>query len=369
MLRSIAAIIAFLPLAAPVLAAEPDPFAGVSESTATASQPGAPSWSRSLFEENFGFRKEILSQFTAGSREPASSRQSVGFEALKKFSSETATIASFNFQGRIVRRDRFVPVLNDLDGMSHPGWSFEYHNLYADLYSIVGDVGRVNARVGRFYVPFGLNLQTDTHGTILQLSNEQNFGFERDWYTGLWGALSDNLNYDAYYLAGSGYDLKYRGQKGLGAARVSLSNRFSSEHNLEGGLSAIVGDRLIDGTPVGTQRAGIDGRYRQPVPTGLVTWTSEISGGRDVPQAVVMQLYQAEYLHASRRWGLATQYRRHWQDQLGSDGSLIGEVSWYFRNDVGNSNLHWIKLNVERQVERAVGRLDTIWALQYYRYW
>jgi hypothetical protein len=52
---------------------------------------------------------------------------------------------------------------------------------------------------------------------VLQLSNERNFGFERDWYAGFWGTINKHLNYDAYYLTGSGYDLKYKGQKGLGA--------------------------------------------------------------------------------------------------------------------------------------------------------
>jgi hypothetical protein len=257
-----------------------------------------------------------------------------------------------------------------MEGMRRPNWFFEYHNLYLDLYNVLGGVGRVNFRAGRFYVPFGLNLQTDTHGTIIQLSNERNFGFERDWYSGVWGALSEDLNYDAYYLAGSGYDLKFKGQSGLGAARVSLANEYSSNQGIEGGLSMLGGQRLSeDGARVDTQRAGIDARYRQPVPTGLLTWSSELTGGRDVPDAVFTQLYQAEYLRASRRWGLATQYRRFWRQGGGADGSIIGEASWYFRNDVGNSNLHWIKLNVERQVEKTRGRRDVIVALQYYRYW
>ena len=84
------------------------------------------------------------------------------------------------------------------------------------------NVGRFNFRAGHFYVPFGLNLQTDTHGTVLQLSNERNFGFERDWHAGVWGSINRHLNYDAYYLTGSGYDLKFKGQSGLGAVRVSL---------------------------------------------------------------------------------------------------------------------------------------------------
>ena len=106
------------------------------------------------------------------------------------------------------------------------------------------NVGRFNFRAGRFYVPFGLNLQTDTHGTVLQLSNERNFGFERDWYTGFWGAINKHLNYDAYYLTGSGYDLKFKGQSGLGALRISLANKYSSQYGLEGGVSVMAGERL-----------------------------------------------------------------------------------------------------------------------------
>jgi hypothetical protein len=47
----------------------------------------------------------------------------------------------------------------------------------------------------------------------------------------------------------------------------------------------------------------------------------------------------------------------------------VGEVSWYFRNDLGNANLHWVKLNLERALERQRGGNDTIISLQYYRYW
>ena len=371
----------------------PDPFAGVVESTSTIGQaPG--SWAQRFFTENFAFRKELMSQFATSEQAPAYSRQSVGFETLKKFSSETATVASLDFQGRLVRRDRYAPVLDDTEGANRPGWSFEYHNAYLDLYNVLDpvlsekgqaeNVGRFNLRAGQFYVPFGLNLQTDTHATILQLSNERNFGFDQDWYAGFWGALNENLNYDAGYLVGSGYDLKYRGQSGLAGARLSLANKYSYDYGLESGFSVIDGERLSPeaaqrdplvaaragpSSVVDTQRVGLDGRWREPVPTGLLTWSSELSGGRDMPDAVLTQLYQAEYLHDSRRWGLSTQYRRFWQDGPGSDASIIGEATWYFRNDVGNANLDWIKINVEKQVERAQGRMDTIVALQYYRYW
>jgi hypothetical protein len=339
------------------------------------------SWLRNFFKDNFGFRKEIMSQFDTSEHGRPASRQSVGFEVLKKFSTDTATVAAFDFQGRLVRRDGFNPVPNDTEGEFRQGWAFEYHNLYVDLYNVLNpllsdsqrgrNVGRFNIRAGRFYVPFGLNLQTDTHGTVLQLSNDRNFGFERDWYGGFWGSINSHLNYDAYYLAGSGYDLKFKGQSGLGALRLSLSNKYRAEYGLEAGLSIVGGERLSaqsDSLPIRTRRVGLDGRYRRPGGSGLLTFTSEFSGGQDVHNRILSQLHEAEYLHRSRRWGVAAQFRRFNDEGMGSDASVIAELSWYFRNDVGNSNMHWIKLNVERQLDRIKGPPATIVTLQYYLY-
>ena len=367
---------------------EADPFADLDEAPApkAASEQAPLSLRQTLFGENFVFIKEIMSQFDVNERGHTASRRSLGFETLKKFSTATTTFASFDFQGRLVRRDGFNPVLNDLEGQRRPGWKFEYHNVYLDLYNVLnpvlsddqrGDaVGHFNLRVGRFYVPFGLNLQTNTHGTLLQLSNEENFGFERDWYTGFWGSVNKDVNYDVYYLAGSGYDLKFKGQSGIGAFRLSLANKFSYDYGLEGGFSVLGGERLsaIAMSPVETKRVGLDGRYRQTVPTGLLTVTSELSGGRDDSNTVFTQLYQAEYLRSSRKWGVSTQYRRFQQEGLGADAFIIGEISWYFRNDVGDANLHWIKFNVQHQLEQMQGQEQmfgpraTIFTLQYYFY-
>lgn len=356
-----------------------DPFAGVHPQEAPAAAAPQSRW-RSFFSDNFGFRKEVMSQFATG--DERSSRQSVGFEVLKKFSTATRTVAAFDFQGRFVRRDGYNPVLNDREGLMRPGSTFEYHNFYLDLYDVLHPalsseqkqrfVGKLNFRAGRFYVPFGLNLQTDTHGPVLQLSNDRNFGFERDWYTGFWGSLNRHLNYDAYYLAGSGYDLAFRGQRGLGALRLSLGNQYLSRYGLEAGVSVLGGERLAMETnrPLETRRQGVDARWRHAVPGGTVTLTHESSRGRDGGAAVTMQLHQAEFLHASRRWSAAGQFRRF--ASHGADASVLADVTWYLRNDVGNSNLHWLKLVVERRLERlrhsAMPQPDTVVALQYYFY-
>jgi hypothetical protein len=359
-------------LAASAAAQQSDPFAGVEP--ASAKPADTPSGFKRFFGDNLGFREEVMSQFDTNQDGNFASRQSVGFEVLKKFSTATSTWASFDFQGRLVRRDGFNPVINDMEGAGRPGWAFEYHNFYADFYNVFNplmtdaerseNVGRFNFRVGRFYVPFGLNLQTDTHGTVLQLSNEDNFGFERDWYAGFWGRINKHLNYDAYYMTGSGYNLKFKGQSGLAAVRLSLSNRYSSQYGLEGGVSVIAGERLtMNDVPLKTQRVGIDGRYRRAVPTGLLTFTTELSGGRDARDAVFMQLYQAEYLRASRRWGISSQFRRR---EL--EASISGELAWYLRNDVAGSNVHSIRLNVQRRFQTACLPPHTVVTLQYYLY-
>ena len=377
------------------------------------------SWGYKLFHENFTFKKELYSQFTYSAQdnfedrdgfEKIYSRQSVGFEVLKKFSTKSATIAAVDVQGRFVRRDNFIPVVNDMEGVERDGWFFEVHNAYADFYNIFNPVlspkakgdnlGRFNMRVGRFYVPFGLNTQSDTHGTILQLSNDRNFGFERDWYVDMWGSLNKYLNYDAYYALGSGYDFSFKGQKGLAGGRVSLADKFNIDYGLQAGASFIYGERIdphavehsvsvgkaSEGNEiVNTMRGGFDVRYRKQVPGGSLTYTTEWSFGKDEGDEVATQLHQLDFLSRKRNWGLSAQYRRFYQNMKlpsqytpskhgivddKADASLFGEFTWYFRNDIGNSNLHWIKLNVEREIEWHEKRpLDTKITLQYYRYW
>ncbi|NCB40528.1 MAG: hypothetical protein EOM80_17345 [Erysipelotrichia bacterium] len=346
------------------------------------------------------FKNEIMTQFSFSSGDNGADevyhRHSYGFEFLKKFANEVSTTSSFNLQARLVFRRQFVPLVSDMEGEERPELFFEYHNLYFDFYNALDswlapeararNLGRFNFRLGRFYLPFGLNLQTDTHGTILQLTNDRNFGFERDWYAGFWGALDKNLNYDLYYMLGSGYEIAARGQSGLIGARVSLSNRFLYDQGLEAGLAIITGERLSKHALmrsrsvmanagsrqiVDTMRVGLDGRYGQAVKGGKMTLTTEVSTGKDETDDVFTQLYQLDFLRRDRKFGWATQYRRFWQEitHNETDASLIGELTWYFNNDVGNTNLEWIKLNIEKKLAAQNGNEETITSLQYYRYW
>jgi len=385
-----------------------DPFAGLAENDASASaQMRLRSAAEGRRTRSF-IKQELYEQLTwrDGGNEPYR-RLSYGGELLQRFSDSVKTWGSFNAQLRLVNRAKYITTQNDAEGEARTDWFLEYHNLYFDDFDALDSflspeararhLGRFNFRAGRFYLPSGINLQTDTHGTLLQLSNERNFGFERDWYAGFWGAVSPSLNYDLYGMAGSGYDLRLEGQKGLLGFRLSLANKYLFDSGWEGGISLITGERISkhalmrspsvmaladSGRFIETRRVGVDARHSRPVSRGTLTMTGEWSAGRDEEDHLFTQLYQMDFLRRDRKLGYSLQYRRFRQeigpgpmpamvDQVPGpdDASLIGEVTWYFRNDIGNANLHWLKLNVERQFERQTGKPGVLTAIQYYRYW
>lgn len=375
-------------------AAGNDPFddLGVTPSSTNAAALAEPDWA-----DNLLLRKEVYLLFAAGrddldETQGSMSRLSAGFEVQKRFATATRTMASFDYQGRVVYRDHVLDTSADPMGRDAAQWEYETHNAYVDIYNIFGEQGRFNLRGGYFYQPFGLNQQTDTHGTLLQLSNDRVFGSERDWQMTMYGALNDNLDYAIGYLLGAGPDFEMEGQTGMAIARVALNSNWLFDHGLEGGLSAAAGERvddhavmrsqpvhmrhrvMSDDPVVDTWRVGADVRKRIDSAVGPFTLTTEVAAGEDEDDTILSGLAQADWLHPGRRWGAATQYQHFWQDVSdGADGftdaRASGVVTYYFRNDVGNANLHWIALAVERQVRQTDGAEDTLLTLQYYRYW
>lgn len=243
-----------------------DPFAGVEPAVPEASASAAVSGWR----ENLLFRKEVYLLWTGGADDFEEtgrlySRLSAGFEVQKRFATATKTVASVNYQGRLVYRDHGLGPAADPMGMDADPWTYETHNAYADVYNLLGAPGRFNLRAGRFYLPFGLNSQTDTHGTLLQLSNDRLFGADRDWQLTAFGNATEHLDYMAGYVLGTGPDQKLDGQSGMAVGRVGLNNAFLFERGLEGGVSAAFGERIdphagIEGA-IRTWRLGADVRH------------------------------------------------------------------------------------------------------------
>ena len=367
-------------LATTAAAGAADPFAGVEP---RASAPPAPA-ATAGWTDNLLFRKEIYLLGAAGAddfeeTDRAYSRLSAGFEIQKRFSTATKTVASVNYQGRLVYRDHALATAADAMGMDAERWTYETHNAYAEFYNVLGAPGRFNLRAGRYYLPFGLNSQTDTHGTLLQLSNDRVFGADRDWQVTAYGSASEHLDYLVGYVFGAGPDQKLDGQTGLAVGRLGLNSDYLYARGLEAGVSGAFGERLdphagIDG-PIRTWRLGADLRQRIDTDLGPFTLTGEAAAGEDEEATVWSGLAQVDWLLPSRRWGAAAQYFYFERESTGhGHGGGIDErasatLTRYFRNDVGNAALHWIALGLERQLQAPEGDGETVAMVQYYRYW
>ena len=356
-----------------------DPFADVKPEVAP-----EPAKASSRWTDNLLFRREIFWMTAAGEEDfretdDVYTRISAGFEVQKRFATATKTVASANYQGRAVYRHHVLDTAADPMGMDAEGWKYETHNAYAEFYNLLGEPGRFNIRAGRFYLPFGLNYLTDTHGTLLQLSNDRVFGTDRDWQLTAYGNATKHLDYSAGYVFGSGADQKLDGQAGMAVGRLGFGNSVLFEQGLEGGLSAAYGERIDPHAAregvIETWRAGADLRKRFDSELGPFTVTGEGSVGGDEADAVWSGLAQADWLHPGRRWGAAAQYfrfdREHGMESHGvaTDERASLVLTRYFRNDVGNAALHWIALGLEQQLQMPEGGEDTLLTLQYYRYW
>ena len=140
-------------------AAGNDPFAdlSVAPSSTNAAALAEPDWA-----DNLLLRKEVYLLFAAGrddldETQGSMSRLSAGFEVQKRFATATRTVASFDYQGRVVYREHVLDTSADPMGRDSAQWEYETHNAYVDFYNIFGEPGRFNLRGGYFYQPFGLN--------------------------------------------------------------------------------------------------------------------------------------------------------------------------------------------------------------------
>jgi len=321
----------------------------------------------------------------------------IGIEYLNRFSDKLATRSSFNLQLQLYHQSS-----SDFSFFRHnsqKSWGIDIHNLYFDFFQALDpfmsesarrkNLGGFNLRIGRFYLPFGLNIQTDTHATLLQLANEEHFGYDRDWYAGFYGAINDDLKYDLYLMLGSGHDAVYKDQKGLTGLRISLAGKYLYESGLEGGIAYVRGERLSHdvshGSLTDTTRLGLDGRYTKAIKAGIIKLSAEGAIGKDDEQDIKSFLIQTELLDTSRKNGFAVQYRSFerrkgresmmimpvHQAKNGNDTSLFLEYTRYLQNDVNGNRMEWIKLLFEKPLETRLRHgdpTDSRLTIQYYSY-
>lgn len=164
--------------------------------------------------------------------------------------------------------------------------------------------GGFNIRVGHFEVPFGLEQNLDTNGTLQQFTFADR-GIKTDWGVTINGVLP-RLEYEVAVSRGSGVDYRSRFDPHLLSGRIgTLSNR-----NLVLGASFLTGEVLTANGTVSQRRLGVDLEYY----TGPWEWMLELSGGTREGQDQAMAMLQSQWASPLRTWTVYGQLRESYRD-------------------------------------------------------
>ena len=163
---------------------------------------------------------------------------------------------------------RFVYL--DFDGFAHKGYSL---------------------KVGHFQVPFGLEWNSDTTGTLRQYTNAKNLGVKADWGVSVHGTRS-GFDYELSLTRGSGNEYRDVGDNHVIAARVG--SRFGD--TLSWGLSYLDANLTGQDAPIGMTSFPAPQRERWGMDVALThtktQWLAEYSRGTNGSQGVRTSLVE-----------------------------------------------------------------------------
>lgn len=219
----------------------------------------------------------------------------------------------------------------------------------ANLNWALASRGRMNFRIGHFEVPFGLEHEIDTNGTLRQYSNPSSLGFKADWGVSVNGLL-EGVQYEMALTRGTGQEYHDNGNPFAVSARFGTA--FDGDRSFgialfDGRVETASG--LIERTRLGLDaRAGVgpfgllgEVAYGQDGDDGVVSWLAELN--RTNPAENVLAYVQASRLRtvlgdtdalsvglrwlASRRVTLSSQFRHGRRP----DGAVNNESRFLFR--------------------------------------
>ena len=174
-----------------------------------------------------------------------------GIDIHKVFSNDTSDIGTLILQPYIVKLNNVnnPPFIFDDGNDTKLTWRIANFN-YTAL-----NQGKFNIRVGHFEVPFGLEYQIDTNGTLRQLTAAQR-GIKTDWGISINGIMP-RFEYEVALTRGSGIEFNSNGNPHLFSGRIAtLSNK-----NTVAGISWLTGDVLTANGVAEQKYIGLDTSY------------------------------------------------------------------------------------------------------------
>ena len=267
----------------------------------------------------------------------------IGFDLHQVFSDAHGDRATLTLQGFLTRIDnqpRRPDAFEDDDE-----WEFIYRIFNANF--TLANRGRLNLRIGHFEVPFGLEQNVNTNGTLRNFRQPRNVGLLTDWGASLNGTV-DGLDYEVSLTRGSGIEYLDRDDPWLVTGRVG---RELSE-NLSVGLSGLTGEALPlrnGNRTVRRVRAGIDATCL----LGPFTLMGQVTVGEDDDRSLVNTFAELNWQDRHGRFLLYAQ-ALDYHAEAGTGGmqhsaSVIFGVRWML-------DAHW---TLSAEIERDTDRFDT----------
>ncbi|WDE08569.1 hypothetical protein SG34_032110 [Thalassomonas viridans] len=255
-----------------------------------------------------------------------------GLDLHKVFSKDNGDIGTLVFQ----------PYLTRLDDVVNPSFFFDNGNDRELIWRIANfnykvlNNGKFNFRVGHFEVPFGLEQNIDTNGTLRQYTFADR-GIKADWGLSVNGATR-SADYEIALTRGAGNTLEDTDNPYIFSGRVG----FPSHRNFILGGSWFYGRVLAGEETVRRKKLGVDLAYYHR----HFEWLFELSAGKNDLNNTVSTLAEMSYRDASEHFHGYIQFRH----QGIKSGGWESEQVWTLGGSWQPSN-HWgVSMQYARQV-------------------
>lgn len=151
---------------------------------------------------------------------------------------------------------------------------------------------KLNFRIGHFEIPYGLEQNINTNGTLLDYSHKQNLGLKADWGLSANGIIS-SFEYEFAVMQGSGNNWRTDEETHVFSGRVG-----GNTNNFNLGFSVFLADLWIPGQLTSTQAILSRSRYAVDFvwETYWMNILAEFSIGEDNDKDVHNELVEFDWL-------------------------------------------------------------------------
>lgn len=280
----------------------------------------------------YASRENRIIYHSAGAMD-AMQRNSVGFDFIKKLSSQTKDIASAALQMRIAYdEDKDRPQL-------------QIYNAYLKTKTALADIWAGHNRIA-----FGLASYWDTHGDLLQPLPMYGFGYDRDWGVGFNKYLKNgDLQLALTSATGMGFETE---GNWLITSRISNGvlnyDNYSIAASFMGGkILETMGYKIMDYNPKNIILAGFDGAYNH----GNIEHKAEINiGGKNEKTAFAVFYRLSINLmeeNALKLEGQSVYTKLESEDNFALAGGLTYRLNSYLS---ARSMYEWRRKTAERRI-------------------